>query len=208
MEKEREKYDSVEKLSENPYLNLYHINARTNEGQPFDYYFASRNDELHIKHKTHSMNPEGMAIYAVLEQESDKIVLLRQYRYPLNDYIYELPAGLIEDGETPAEAAVREMREETGLKLAVYEGGEDYYRRPFFLAQGFSDESGCIVYGTAEGTASTEGQEASEDIQVVIADRAEVQRILREERVTVRAAFLLMQFLQMEKEKPFAFLEN
>ena len=208
MEKESEKYDSVEKLSENPYLNLYHINARTNEGRPFDYYFASRNDELHIKHKTHSMKPEGMAIYAVLEQEPDKIVLLRQYRYPLNDYIYELPAGLIEDGETPSEAAVREMREETGLELTVYEGGADYYRRPFFLAQGFSDESGCIVYGTAGGTASTEGQEESEDIQVVIADQAEARRILREERVTVRAAYLLMQFLQMEKQKPFAFLEE
>lgn len=208
MKEEHKKYDSVEKLSDNPYLNLYHINARTNAGQPFDYYFASRNDEAHIKHKTHSMSPEGMAIYAVLEQEPDKIVLLRQYRYPLNDYIYELPAGLIEDGETSAEAAIREMQEETGLNLAVYEGGADYCRRPFFLAQGFSDESGCIVYGMASGDVNTGGQEASEDIEVVLADKAKVRQILSEERVSVRAAYLLMQFLQMEKEKPFAFLEG
>ena len=45
MEEKGMKYDGVEKLSDNPYLNLYHINARTSKGQPFDYYFASRNDE-------------------------------------------------------------------------------------------------------------------------------------------------------------------
>ena len=201
------KYDSVEKLSDNPYLNLYHINARTDQGKSFDYYFASRNDEIQIKHKTHSMKPEGMAIYAVRKEEPDKIVLLRQYRYPLNDYIYELPAGLVEEEETPAQAAVREMKEETGLTLTVYEGGQAYYRRPFFLAQGFSDESGCMIFGTASGCIGTDGQEDSEDIEVILADKEEVRRILSQERVTVRAAYLLMQFLQMEKEAPFAFLE-
>ena len=201
------KYDGVEKLSHNPYLNLYHINARTGKGDPFDYYFASRNDETNIKHKTHSMKPEGMAIYAVRKEEPDKIVLLRQYRYPLNDYIYELPAGLVEEEETPAQAAVREMKEETGLTLTVYEGGQAYYRRPFFLAQGFSDESGCMIFGTASGCIGTDGQEDSEDIEVILADKEEVRRILSQERVTVRAAYLLMQFLQMEKEAPFAFLE-
>ena len=202
------KYDSVEKLSDNPYLNLYHINARTDQGKPFDYYFASRNDEIQIKHKTHSMKPEGMAIYAVRKEEPDKIVLLRQYRYPLNDYVYELPAGLVEEGETPAQAAVREMEEETGLALTVYEGGQTYYRRPFFLAQGFSDESGCMIFGTASGSICTDKQEDSEDIEVIFADKEEVRRILSQERVSIRAGFLLMQFLQMKEDAPFAFLEG
>lgn len=207
MEEKLKKYDGVEKLTDNPYLNLYHIDARTSKGHSFDYYFASRNDETHIKHKTHSRKPEGMAIYAVLQEEPDKIVLLRQYRYPINDYIYELPAGLVEDGETSDEAAVREMKEETGLTLAVYEGGQTYYRQPFFLAQGMSDESGCMIFGTASGSVCKDKQEDSEDIEVVFADKLEVRRILSQERVTIRAAFLLMQFLQMEEESPFAFLE-
>lgn len=42
----------------------------------------------------------------------------------MNDYLYELPAGLIEPEETASEAACREMIEETGWKLEVYEGGE------------------------------------------------------------------------------------
>ena len=207
MEEKWEKYGGIEKLTDNPYLNLYHVDARTRKGQSFDYYFASRNDEEHIKHKTHSRRPEGMAIYAVLQEAPNKIVLLRQYRYPINDYIYELPAGLIEDGETSDEAAVREMEEETGLTLTVYEGGQSYYRQPFFLAQGMSDESGCMVFGTASGSIRGDKQEDTEDIEAVFADKEEVRRILSQERVTIRAAFLLMQFLQMDEKTPFAFLE-
>lgn len=47
----------------------------------------------------------------------------------------------------------------------------------------------------------------TEDIETVLADRVEARRILHEERVTVRAAYMLMQFLRMEDGKPFAFLE-
>ena len=90
------------------------------------------------------MRPEGMAVYAVTE-DGEKLVLVRQYRYPVNDYLYELPAGLIEPEETASEAACREMIEETGWKLEVYEGGEPAFRRGFFLAQGLTDESGSMI---------------------------------------------------------------
>lgn len=120
---DRKHYRGIEKQTDNPFLNLYHIDALGRDGTPFHYYFASRNDENNIKHKTHSMRPEGMAVYAVTE-DGEKLVLVRQYRYPVNDYLYELPAGLIEPEETASEAACREMIEETGWKLEVYEGGE------------------------------------------------------------------------------------
>lgn len=202
------KFDEVKKMTDNSFLNLFHIYARTRQGKAFDYYFASRNDEGQLKYKTHSMEPEGMAVYAVCKESPDKIVLLRQYRYPINDYIYELPAGLIERGESADKAAVREMKEETGLALEVYKGGKDYYRRPFFLAQGMTDESGAIVYGTVTGEINLENQEDIEDIEVVIVNKDEVRRILSEERMSVRAAFLCMQFLQANADAPFAFLDN
>lgn len=53
--------------------------------------------------------------------------MIRQYRYPLDDYLYELPAGLIDEGEGPSEAAIREMKEETGMDFEVYEGGNAAY---------------------------------------------------------------------------------
>jgi len=203
-----ERYAGVRKLTDNRFLNLYQIDARTKTGNQFDYFFASRHTENELKVKTHSRRPEGMAICAICRDDPEKIVLLRQYRYPLNDYLYELPAGLIEPGETAEEAAVREMKEETGLDLAVYKGGADYYRNAFYLAQGLTDESGIMVYGYAEGSISDLQQEDSEDIEVIFADRQKARQILKEERVTVRAAWMLMNFLHAERENPFAFLDD
>ena len=204
MENYEKHYREIEKLTDNPFLNLYHIDALGRDGTPFHYYFASRNDEDNIKHKTHSMSPEGMAVYAVTE-DGQHLVLVRQYRYPMDDYLYELPAGLIEPGETASEAACREMIEETGWKLEVYEGGEPAFRRGFFLAQGLTDESGSMIFGTVTEQVGQQ-MENTEDIQVILADREECRRILAEEKVSITCAYQLMHFIG--SEDPLAFLKE
>lgn len=199
------KYKRVEKLTDNRFLNLYHIDALDRNGKGFDYYFASRNDEAHIKIHTKEMNPEGIVIYALTDEADPRLVLIRQYRYPMDAYLYELPAGLVDAGETPAQAAVREMKEETGLDFTEYTGGNPCYRRPFFMGPGFTDETSAAVFGTVSGRISDCGNEATEDIQVLLADKVTVRRILETERVSLRGAYLMMQFLGSEGE-PFAFL--
>lgn len=52
---------------------------------------------------------------ATLVLEGDTVVLTRQYRYPLNRWIYDLPGGTGERGEDPRESACREVEEELGL---------------------------------------------------------------------------------------------
>lgn len=205
IQEQRKYYTGIEKQTENPFLNLYHIDALGRDGSPFDYYFASRNDEMQIKHRTHSRRPEGMAVYAVTE-DGEQIVLVRQYRYPVNDVLYELPAGLIEPGETAEEAACREMREETGWKLNVYEGGEPAFRNGFFLAQGLTDESGSMIFGTVSDRQAQQ-LENTEEIRVVLADRAEALRILRTERLSMRCGLMVLHFLKAKPNEPFAFLE-
>ena len=81
MENYEKHYREIEKLTDNPFLNLYHIDALGRDGTPFHYYFASRNGEDNIKHKTHSMSPEGMAVYAVTE-DGQHLVLVRRWGYP------------------------------------------------------------------------------------------------------------------------------
>jgi ADP-ribose pyrophosphatase len=120
--------------------------------------------------------------------------------------IYQLPAGLIDPGETPGEAAMREMREETGFEFTEYTGGEAFCRRPFFLAPGFTDEPGSAVFGHVNANVGRE-LESTEWIEVILADKAEVRRILSEEKLSLRAAFLMMQFLAMPDDDPFRFLE-
>ena len=202
----KEKYRDVQKLTDNPFLNLYHINAVDTDGNDFNYYFASRNKENDIKMKTHDVKPEGIVIYGVTSGDEPKLVLIKQYRYPLDAYIYELPAGLVDGDETPAQAAIREMKEETGLSLEVYEGGAELYRRPFYMGPGFTDEMSSAVFGTVTGIPNLDSKESTEDIQVILADRAEVRRILSEEQVSLRGAYLMTHFLA--EGDPLGFLKN
>ena len=204
--RKQERFTAVRKVTDNPFFNLYEMDARTNSGKPFGYYFGSRNDEAHIKLKTKALNVEGIVIYPVLKDAPDKIVLIRQYRYPLDCFLYELPAGLVDGGETPAQAAIREMKEETGLDFEVYEGGSPAFRRPFFMGAGFTDECSAAVFGYASGNVTDQYLEDSESIQVLLADKEEAGRILSTERVSLRCAYLLMQFMQSRAEEPFAFL--
>ncbi|MCI8967040.1 MAG: NUDIX hydrolase [Lachnospiraceae bacterium] len=201
------KYTNIHKLSDNKFLNLFHLDALTDSGRPFDYFFVSRRKADNIKLLTGDSAAEGVVIYPVLREDPEKIVLIRQYRYPLGDHLYELPAGLIDEGETPDAAAVREMKEETGLSFEVYAGGDEAYRRPFFMGAGFTDESCNAVFGYASGTVSRDALEDTESIQVLTADKKEVRRILKEEKVSIRAAYLLMNFLHADREEPFAFLQ-
>lgn len=201
------KYTSVRQLTDNKFLNLYEMDALTDGGRKFNYYFASRNREQELPLYTGKVPLNGIVIYPVWKKEPDKLVMIRQYRYPLNAWIYELPAGLIDEGESPSQAAVREMKEETGLSFEPYEGGSDAFRRPLFLGAGITDETSTSVFGYADGELSGKFMEDTESIEVLLADQKEALRILREERISLRAGLLLMSFLKMRKEDPFAFLE-
>jgi len=61
------------------------------------------------------------AVFVVPQLEDGRLVLLRQYRHPLRAWVWEVPAGGLEAGETPEEAAVRELAEETGGVARVWQ---------------------------------------------------------------------------------------
>lgn len=63
-------------------------------------------------------NTNAAVIIATLKPD-DKILLIRQYRPPLDQFVIEFPAGLIDPGENAAEAALRELREETGFEGTI-----------------------------------------------------------------------------------------
>lgn len=192
----------IEKKAGSKFLSFYEMEAVHRDGSSSPYYMASRNDDgASLTAVTHTVRPNGVTIYSLLE---DKVVLVRQYRYPLGGYVYEFPAGLVEPGEDIADAAVREMYEETGLVFAPIASP---FSRPYFSSVGMTDESCCLVFGRCQGTPTSIHQENTEDIQVVLADRAECRRILAQEQVAIQCAYMLMHFVSSQ-DNPFAFLEG
>lgn len=192
----------IEKKAGSKFLSFYEMEAVHRDGSSSPYYMASRNDDgSSLTAVTHTVRPNGVTIYSLLE---DKVVLVRQYRYPLGGYVYEFPAGLVEPGEDIAAPAVREMYEETGLVFAPIASP---FSRPYFSSVGMTDESCCLVFGRCQGTPTSIHQENTEDIQVVLADRAECRRILTQEQVAIQCAYMLMHFVSSQ-DNPFAFLEG
>lgn len=200
------KINKVEKLTDCKHLNLYAVDATSVHNTPVSYYVASRAEEIeNLKLRTKKNTPDGVIIYSLYGEKRDKVVLVRQYRYAIDDYIYEFPAGLVEKGEDFHEAAKRELCEETGLTLHPIEAPE-MYEKPYFTTVGMTDESCATVYGYADGEISKAAQEDSEEIEIVLADKEEVRRILKEEKAAIMCAYMLMHFLK--EEEPFGFLKD
>lgn len=205
----------VEKMTDTPYLNMYALDMCDENNKHSTYYLASRNREIKDLKLTTGVNKaDGVIIYSVYKgktrqeaEEKERLVLIRQYRSTINDYIYEFPAGLVDAGEDFKTAGKRELKEETGLDFEPVPAA-DMYTKPYFTTIGMTDESCGTVYGYAYGEPSKDGQEETEEIDIVLADRDEARRILKEERTAIMCAYMLMHFLNTKEGEALAFLEK
>ena len=68
--------------------------------------------------------------------DSGRILLIRQFRYPIGKFILELPAGKLDSGQSPQETVARELEEEIGYKAGILE-----YETTFYTTPGISDEA-------------------------------------------------------------------
>ena len=207
----KRRVNGITKVTNTPFLNMYTFDMLYENGKHGNYYGASRAknvDELKASKKLDRV--DGVIIYAVHkapEDDEERIVLIRQYRCPLDDYIYEFPAGLVDDGENFKQAGTRELKEETGLNLTPIDDASDMFTKPFYTTVGMTDECCGTVYGYASGVPSKDGQEESEEIEIVLANRAMVRKILKEERMAIMCAYMCMHFLNTPKGHVFDFLK-
>jgi ADP-ribose pyrophosphatase len=111
---------------------------------------------------------DAVAIVAV---SGGHVTLVRQERVATGGKVLELPAGLLEEGESPLESARRELREETGLH-----GGEWVEVAAFFTSPGFTDERIHLFVATDLEAAPEE----TEDIELVRVPLDEVPSLVEE----------------------------
>jgi ADP-ribose pyrophosphatase len=79
-------------------------------------------------------HPGSIVIMAVDDSQGEpRVLLARQYRYAADAYLWELPAGRIDEGEDPLAAAKRELLEETGYTAEHWQRALLFYSSPGFL---------------------------------------------------------------------------
>lgn len=197
---------NIKKETNNPYLNLYTFDAINKKGNSHPYHIASRKQEEDLTMRTHDDAPDAVVIYSVYGETSyDHVVMVKQYRYAIDDFIYEFPAGLIDAGESAMEATIREMKEETGLTFTPADAASDLFRG-CYSSVGMTDECIATSYGYATGTPNTNHLEENEDLSVILVDKKEARRILKEENLSIKASYLLLHFLNSDPKDPFGFL--
>lgn len=197
----------INKLTDKRFLNFYELETVRKTGHPGRYFLASRAEKIEdLEIKRGKTKADGVTMFVLCGPKKDKVLLIHQFRWAIGNWVYEFPAGLVEDGEAYRDAAVREVWEETGMKMTPLEV-DPMYERPYYMTDGLTDEACACVYGYCEDdTLKPQHLEESEEIEVVLADRDMIRRILKEERVAENAAFHLMHFLH-DTEDPFAFLK-
>lgn len=174
------KYQGIRKVHEGRFITRYDVDFVTAEGNPKTYEIISRNRDIQTLDDLQNRKPNAV-VMILTDAGGERILVNREYRMAMAQWIYNFPAGLIDPGETPEESARRELWEETGLRLARIDDVLDNS----YSAVGFSNERNVCVFGVAEG----EFRRSTSDVEEIAPGwytKEEIKRLLRTEAFAAR----------------------
>ncbi|MGD9567837.1 MAG: NUDIX hydrolase [Sedimentibacter sp.] len=117
-----------------------------------------------VEHKSAS------AILAI--NEDNEMLLVRQYRKAVEDFIYEIPAGILNIAEEPVECALRELKEETGYEAKKIKQVFEFYTSP-----GFTNEK-CYLFLAEDLTFTSTKFDEDECIETIKVSKVEAKKMI------------------------------
>lgn len=174
------KFIKLEKIKDGKYLKNYELTYLNKAGNEKKYEIVSRKELENIEDIGRRVS--GISIAAIRD---GKLLLLKEFRMGINKFIYNLCAGMIEDGETLEECVARELYEETGLKLIKIID----ILPASYAAVAISDIKTHIVFVEAEGDFEDHTSD-NEMIEAGFFDRSQVEQLLKTEEFSSRAQII------------------
>jgi ADP-ribose pyrophosphatase len=131
--------------------------------------------------------PKTVGILPLIEK--DKIVLIRQFRFPIKKEIWEIPAGKLDNGEKPELGAKRELKEETG-----YQAKELRKIGEFYLSPGYSSEYMYLFLakGLEKGKQSLDEGEKIKEVKIF--SKKEVLKMIKTRKIVDAKTILALFF--------------
>jgi len=141
-------------------------------------------DEVEYPSGNHSVrevaeHPGGAVVLAVFGDK--QILLIKQHRYPIDKFIYELPAGKLNDGENPLNCAKRELEEETGYLATSWKKLTSIYTSPGFCSEVLHIYLATDLFKAPDGRKLEEGEES---ISVEIVPLAKTISMIELQQIT------------------------
>jgi len=186
------KITRMDLLADAGWLRLFRLHYRAKSGSERSWVMATRLKAPRCA--TGRFDRPDAVVIAAYHVGRSQIVVTREYRIALGDYEYGFPAGLVDEGETVAEAARRELKEETGLEVVrCLRTGP-----PVYSTAGMTDESVSMVYVECDGEPSSEANHESEVIDVLFASPEEAGRLCNDSslKFDAKAWLVLDRFAQ------------
>ena len=139
-------------------------------------------------------HPDAVVILAI--RDDGNIAFVRQWRHPTGRPLLELPAGRIDPGESPADTARRELREEVGLAPARLD-----FARGFYVAPGFANE---FLHGFIARDCTESPLEADEDEELIVEWKplGEAIDLVEAGEIIDAKSVILIQYLALEAVGP------
>ena len=199
------KIKEIKTLVETKFIGLYDIKYLNKNNQEKSWTVASRKSKdilegIYLENKKDKVDAVIICAY---HKEKNKLVIIKEFRVPINKYIYELPAGLVDsDDDNFEETVIRELKEETGLN--VIEIKKDLSSNQVYLSPGMTDESAAFVYCICDGEVSKDYLEDDEDIEAILISQDEAKDILKNSSTPLDIrVYLALQSFALMGEKMF-----
>ena len=177
---------SFEKVRDGKYLKNYELTYINKAGREKKYEIVSRSEIAGSD--AIGQRVSGVSIVAYHE---DKLLLLKEFRMGVNRFVYNLCAGMINEGESLEECIQRELYEETGLSVKKIRS----ILPPSFAAVAFSDVKTQIAFVDAEGDFEDHTSE-NEQITANFYSKEEVRELLETEEFSSRAQIVAYFFVK------------
>jgi 8-oxo-dGTP pyrophosphatase MutT (NUDIX family) len=124
----------------------------------------------------------------------NEVVLIRQYRHGLQEITLEIPGGILEPGDSPAQAAQRELSEETGYEDGQWIALDYVYPNPAFL------NNRCYTFLAKNVVLkSRQNQDDKEDIEILLKPLKQIPQLIREG--TIRHSLIVAAFYRLFMER-------
>ena len=173
-------FKGIRKTHEGKFITRYDVDYITAEGNPKTYEMISRNRNIQTLDDLQNRKPNAV-VMVMTDESGERILVNREYRMAMAQWIYNFPAGLIDPGESPEKSARRELWEETGLRIMRIDDILDNS----YSAVGFSNERNVCVFGVAEGEFRKSTSDA-EEITPGWYTKEEIKQLLRTEPFAAR----------------------
>ena len=182
--------NSMVKNRDTHFLKSYTLNYTNTEGKEKLYEMVSNFD--YKEPEEIGQKASGVVIIGFREEE---LLLLKEFRMGVNQFVYNMPAGHSEKGESVEQCAKRELAEETGLYIKKI----CKILPPAYAAPDLSDSSAWVVIAEVEGEFEPH-TEADEYIQPLFVSREKLRTLLETEKFSGRAQLAAYFFSKMGKE--------